>query len=152
MGTHFFDLEVAKVIASSSTSGGRVDLNNSFRALSIISFRLSALDSVSNSFGSNLTVLPSSVGSFITLLLVLEVLSSVIFIGDVPAGRRALLPVWDGVAAPGWTWTLTAPVSMLGVFRFCLAGFRAEVRRFSFGGIMPLGRGPEAWTFVLVSL
>jgi hypothetical protein len=94
MGTHFLDLAVAKVIASSSTSGGGINLKSTFRALPIISFKLSALDSVSNSFRSDLMVLLASDGSFITLLLVLEVLScfdSVIIIGDVPLSRRALL-------------------------------------------------------------
>jgi hypothetical protein len=148
MGTHFLDFEVAKVIASSSTLSRGVNLKSSFCALAIISFRLSALDSVSYSFGSNLMVLLASVGSFITLLLVTEVSSSfdlVIFIGDVPSGRRALLTVRDGVAASGWTWASTAPVSVVDVFRFCLVSFKAKVSWF-FGGMVPLGVSPSSLT------
>ncbi len=148
MGTHFLDFEVAKVITLPSTSGGGVNLKSSFRALAIISFRLSALDSISDSFGSDLTVLLASIGSIITLLLVTEVSSSfdlVIFIGDVPSGRRALLTVQDGVAASRWTWASTAPVSVVDVFRFCLVGFKAKVSWF-FGGMVPLGVNPSGLT------
>ncbi len=148
MGTHFLDFEVAKVIASLSTLGGGVDLQSSFRALTIISFRLSALDSISDSFGSDLMVLLASVGSFITLLLITEVSSRfdlVIFIGDVPLGRTALLTARDGVAVSGWTWASMAPVSVVDVFRFCLVGFKAKVSRF-FGGMVLLGVSPSGWT------
>ncbi len=148
MGTHFLDFEVAKVILSSSTLGGGVDLKSSFRALAIISFRLSALDSASDSFGSDLMVLLASVGSFITLLLVTEVSSSfdlVIFIGDVPLGHRALLTARDGVAVSGWTWASTAPVSVVDVFHFCLVGFKAKVSCF-FDGMVPLGVSPSSLT------
>ncbi len=148
MGTHFLDFEVAKVIVLSSTLGGGVDLKSSFRALAIISFRLSALDYVADSFGSDLMVLSASVGSFITLLLVMEVSSSfdsVIFISDVPLGCRALLAARDGVAVSGWTWALTAPVSVVDVFRLCLVGFKAKVSQF-FGGMVPLGVSPSGST------
>ncbi len=65
LGTHFFHLEVAKVIASSSNSGRRVDLKSSFHALLAIKlFKLSALDSLSDFFGSDLTVLLASDGGF----------------------------------------------------------------------------------------
>jgi hypothetical protein len=133
MGTYFLDFEVAKVIALLSTLGRGVDLKSSLHALTIISFRLSALDSVSDYFGSDLMVLLASVGSFITLLLVTEVSSSfdlVIFIGDLPLGCRALLTVRDGVAASRWTWASTAPVSVVDIFRFCLVGFKAKVSPF----------------------
>jgi hypothetical protein len=148
MGTHFLDFEVAKVIVLLSISGRGVDLKISSRALTIISFRLSALDSLSNSFGSDLMVLLAPVGSFITLLLVTEVSSSfdwVIFIGDVPLGRRALLTAQDGVAGSGWTWALTALVSVVDVFCFYLVGFKAKVSPF-FCGMVPLGVSPSGST------
>ena len=115
--------------------------------LAIISLRLSALDPDSDSFESNFVVLLLAlVGSFITLLLVLEAssfLNSESFIGDVPSDLGALLSVRCGVLAADETWALTAPAVLLGVFFFCLL-FRAKVSRVSFdgGSIAPLGRRP----------